>query len=104
MKPIEDRFWSMVEPAPFEACWNWKRSVSAKGYGRFGISHPEGQRIHIAHRVAYELLIGEIPDGLQLDHLCRNPRCVNPYHLDPVTNQVNTQRGFIHRAQLKQAA
>ncbi len=60
------------------------------GYGSF--RGPGGKTTH-AHRAAYELLIGPVPAGLHLDHLCRTPACVNPLHLEPVTNQVNTLRG-----------
>jgi HNH endonuclease len=48
----------------------------------------------MAHRVVYETLVGPIPDGLVIDHLCRNPRCVRPDHMEPVTNQVNVLRGI----------
>lgn len=70
-------------------CWVWT-GYKLKGYGRFGLN----DKIFYAHRVSYELFIGEIPKGLQLDHLCRNTLCVNPYHLEPVTNQENCKRGL----------
>jgi len=70
-------------------CWLWTRSVSTGGYGRF----PLDGRTQSAHRVAYEMLVGPIPEGLQLDHLCRNPRCVHPDHLEPVTCRENLLRG-----------
>lgn len=72
-------------------CWNWTASRNANGYGRlhFGASG----KMQLAHRLAYELLVGPIPDGLVLDHLCRNRSCINPDHLEPVTDRVNILRG-----------
>jgi HNH endonuclease len=70
-------------------CWTWQRSVTRGGYGHLR----ESGRMQYAHRLYYERLRGPIPAGLQLDHLCRNPRCVNPEHLEPVTCQENTLRG-----------
>lgn len=66
-------------------CWLWTGSLNAAGYGKHGKK--------VAHRVVYELLVGPIPPGLQMDHLCRVRRCVNPDHLEPVTQQVNIERG-----------
>jgi hypothetical protein len=64
------------------------------GYGRVLVSG----KMRSAHRVAYELAIGPIPDGLTIDHLCRNPGCVNPIHLEPVTIRVNILRGSMPAA------
>lgn len=61
------------------------------GYGAFHIGEPD--RIVSAHRWAYEEIIGPIPEGLEIDHLCRTPACVNPAHLEPVTRSVNMLRG-----------
>lgn len=69
-------------------CWAWTGAFTSRGYGSY--SH-EG-RIWSTHRLAYELLIGAIPDGLQIDHLCTNKRCCNPRHLEPVTGKVNCER------------
>src|SRR5213593_4533327 len=80
-----DLFWAKVNKAE-GSCWRWTGSQRRGGYGRVRI----GGRDFVAHRVAYELTIGPIPDGLQLDHLCRNRLCVRPAHLEPVTGQVNT--------------
>jgi hypothetical protein len=75
-----------------ENCWEWLASTTEHGYGRFG----QGGRGHgwvVAHRWAYEATYGPIPDGLVLDHLCRNPLCVRPDHVEPVTQLENVQRG-----------
>lgn len=71
-------------------CWEWVGSRSTGGYGRVGW----GNRRVQAHRVIYEVLVGSIPQGLQLDHLCRNRGCVNPAHLEPVTQSENQRRGL----------
>lgn len=73
-------------------CWVFTGAVCPRGYGRVGSRTEPGQTL--THRVVYEFLIGPIPDGLVLDHLCRNRRCCNPWHLEPVTAQVNTDRGL----------
>lgn len=70
-------------------CWIWKASKNDKGYGGIGY---QGKVVR-SHRLAYEMLIGDIPDGLELDHLCRRRDCVNPFHLEPVTHKVNMSRG-----------
>lgn len=89
--PIEARFWRLVDKT--DSCWNWTAN-KWKGYGQFGVQVEPGKwKQRKAHRVAYELCVGPIPDGLQLDHLCRNPSCVNPAHLEPVTNRENGLRG-----------
>lgn len=77
-------------------CWMFTGATS-KGYGRVAIwTGPPGSRFqttHQAHRVVYEALVGPIPDGLTLDHLCFERRCVNPAHLEPVSLQENVRRG-----------
>jgi len=83
------RFWSKVDFDGPGGCWLWTASISSKGYGQ---SYFKGVTV-IAHRLSYELLIGPIPDGLQIDHLCRVRHCVNSDHLEPVTPMVNALRG-----------
>lgn len=85
-----DRFFAKVQRT--ETCWLWTGSKSPLGYGGFRVGGRAG-RLVPAHRFAYELLVGPIPEGLFLDHLCRNPPCVNPAHLEPVTHAENVRRG-----------
>jgi hypothetical protein len=94
-----ERFWSKVQKTA--DCWVWKASVAGPGkYGHFHVSGgstaAKGRVRVYAHRWSYEEVVGPIPDGLELDHLCRNPRCVNPAHLEPVTHAENhrRRRGF----------
>ena len=87
---FRDRF---IQGTPGE-CWLWLGRASNMGYGYIseGGSNGSSGRNLLAHRVAYEFFIGPIPGGLVLDHLCSTPLCVNPAHLDPVTQQENTRR------------
>lgn len=87
---LPDRFLEKVMPVTECGCWFWLGSLNANGYGRFAAN---GKNRH-AHRFSYETLVGPIPHGLHLDHLCRVPCCVNPEHLEPVTNAENVLRGW----------
>lgn len=97
---LRERFWARVDRdgptsrADLGACWIWKGRLSRQGYGRFDTLARFGKRTTLApHRFAYEDMVGEIPSGLQLDHLCRVRHCVNPSHLEPVTARENLLRG-----------
>ena len=80
-----NRFWSNVNKGSDSECWRW-RGRFLRGYGRYGGSP--------AHRVAYEIAVGPIPVGLEIDHLCRTTQCVNPRHLEPVTHAENKRRRY----------
>lgn len=85
---IDDRLWGRLTLDG--DCWTWTGPLTDKGYGQT-VGH--NRRYWYPHHLAYFLLIGDVPDGLVLDHLCRNRACANPYHLDPVPATVNTARG-----------
>jgi hypothetical protein len=87
---LPEDFWARVQVHPTSACWEWQSSM-ADGYARY--TH-EGRQ-HQAHRLLYTLLVGPIQAGLVVDHLCRTRHCVNPDHLDPVTNRENIRRGIL---------
>lgn len=89
-RDIEIRFFEKVEEDPITQCWNWIGSKTFDGYGRFWSKN----ETILAHRFIYKIKKGKIPKGLTLDHLCRNPSCVNPDHLEPVTQQENVLRGI----------
>ena len=92
-RPPEQRFWEKIQRDPATGCWNYVCLFYGRGgYANFVISHSLGHRMY-AHRYAYTLLRGAIPVGLTLDHLCRNPRCCNPDHLEAVTQRENIRRG-----------
>jgi hypothetical protein len=89
-----ERFWAKVDKTP--TCWLWTAALDRDGYGQFRIK--DGQRwVTVgAHRIAYDIEVGLPPkdSGLEPDHTCRVPACVNPAHLDPVTHQTNVRRGI----------
>ena len=89
-----DRFWSKVDKT--DSCWNWLSGVDKDGYGRFHFEY----KTRRAHRFSYELTKGNIPEGYQIDHLCRNHLCVNPDHLEVVTPKENTLRSPIAPASI----
>lgn len=88
---VEQRFWRRVEKT--ENCWNWTGQKFWAGYGRFNTEFHKGlpTKTWYVHRYAYELLIGPIPDEMQIDHRCFNKACVNPDHLRAVTQKQNLE-------------
>lgn len=89
-RPEAQRFWEKVDKSGEGGCWLWIAQLSPDGYGRF--THNGGA---LAHRFAWVEKHGAVPRGMQLDHLCRTRNCVNPDHLELVSNQMNTQRGAL---------
>lgn len=89
----EVRFWSRVDKWGPNGCWLWTGKLNRDGYAQM---NAYGQKGMGAHRVSYVMNVGPIPEGLQLDHLCRVRHCVNPAHLEPVTNEENMRRGIVH--------
>lgn len=84
-------FWAKVNKTPL--CWEWTGGRDARGYGRFKVGTRKANRAVRTHRVAWLLLRGPIPEGLVIDHLCRNKACLRPSHLEPVTQGENVRRG-----------
>lgn len=83
-----ERFLDKISPEPNSGCWLWAGTIRGHGYGAFWM----GGTYWPAHRIAYELWQAEIPNGLEIDHLCRVKSCVNPAHLEPVTHRENILR------------
>ena len=92
---VAQRFWSKVDKRGPDDCWEWQAGISPNGYGSFW----DGAKNVRSHRYSYEERCGPIPEGLVIDHLCRNPLCVNPDHLEPVTDRENVLRGVGPTAQ-----
>lgn len=92
---LEERFWAKVDKT--DACWLWTAAKDPRGYGYFKV----GGKLLRAHRVAYEFLVGPIPCGLTIDHLCCVKSCVRPDHLEPVTGAENQRRAAVLRTHCK---
>ena len=87
---LEERLLSKVEVVTESGCWIWMGGLHSDGYGAISVNG-KGRK---AHDVAYEMFIGPVPDGLELDHTCRVRCCCNPHHLEPVTHLENVRRGI----------
>ena len=94
-RPVLERLLAKIDVDPGAGCWLWTGGKGANGYGQIGVGSvlDGSRRLAAVHRVAYEEMVGPIPDGLVLDHLCRTRSCVNPDHLEPVTFEENVRRG-----------
>jgi hypothetical protein len=91
-KTLSQRFWAKVHITP--SCWLWTGSRNPSGYGILRTTRADGRWTTVgAHRVAYELMVDPIREGLEIDHLCRVRHCVNPAHLEAVSRQENMARG-----------
>jgi hypothetical protein len=88
---LQKRFWSKVRKT--DSCWEWTSTFN-NGYGRFATCSNAISTQHYAHRFSYTLCKGPIPEGMTIDHICRNKKCVNPNHLELVTLKENILRGF----------
>ena len=86
------RFFSRVRIQK-NGCWEWTGSTAGYGYGKFHLNTKPKSTSKLAHRFSYEMSEGEIPPGMTIDHVCRNRKCVNPDHLDCVTQQENWMKG-----------
>lgn len=85
---LPERFWEKCIPEPNSGCWLWFGCLDKRGYGRFGWA----KKVPRSHQVSYLVLVGSIPEGLELDHLCKTQACCNPDHLEPVTHTENMRR------------
>lgn len=98
--PVEGRFWRKVTVTTANGCLLWTGALNTNGYGVFRV---DSRTLVLAHRYAYELIVGSIPAGCELDHECRARKCVNPSHLEPVTHRENVLRGESFAARNAQA-
>jgi len=96
----EQRFWAKVDKNGPGGCWLWTAARYPGGYGQFRANGKGGA----AHRFAYELLVGPIPEGLEVDHVCHVRHCVNPGHLQAVTRSVNMTRAALRRRSRREQA
>lgn len=80
-----------------DGCWEWQGFINSKGYGKVTLTLENRKRLTKgAHRLVWETLVGAVPKGMELDHLCRNPKCVRIDHLEPVTRSENMLRAWPH--------
>lgn len=93
---MDQKFWAKVDTTG--NCWLWTGCLNNMGYGQLTRRSAGESSRHLAHRFAYQELVGVIPEGMVLDHLCKVSACVNPSHLEPVTQAENIRRGNACRA------
>lgn len=97
-RTVRERLLSRLIIEPESGCLLWVGRVDACGYGRINAQSFNGiKRPQEVHRVAYEMFVGPIPAGLEIDHLCRVRHCASPAHLEPVTRAENNRRMHAHR-------
>lgn len=94
---LEDRLYKNMPIEDSNKCWNWSGYKITSGYGGFFVGVKDKRKFYLAHRLSYEHFVGPIPEKFVIDHLCRNPSCINPTHLEAVTHAVNVQRGKMSR-------
>lgn len=92
-KTLTQMMWARIEVGAPDECWPWRGAIKPNGYGALNY-HGTGYN---AHRLVYETLLRPIPDALVVDHVCRNPRCCNPHHLQLVSQSVNLTLGVFRR-------
>lgn len=90
--PLDERLEALSIPEPNSGCWLWLGHLKDNDYGTLAVKIDGIWRTQLAHRVSYETSRGPIPDGMDLDHKCRNRSCINPDHLEPVTRSENLRR------------
>ena len=104
IKGNSERFWPKVDVMGFEFCWDWLSHRTKDGYGAFDKRLDNGTySTCLASRFAYEDTFGTMGQGLQVDHLCRNRLCCNPYHLEAITQQENIRRGEVRLVPIRRA-
>ena len=91
MNKLPDRFLTKFSEDPIRGCWIWNSGKNKKGPEGYGRYWTDGKDVQ-AHRYSYETIRGPIPDNMQIDHLCQTRTCVNPWHLEIVTQSINIKR------------
>jgi len=91
---LPNNFLKKVAVNPENGCWEWKAYKNPEGYGKVTLYHGEdGYSSYYTHRLVYQSLVGPIPEGMEIDHICENRSCCNPVHLRVLTHLQNVQRG-----------